>query len=749
MPVSDSLPSQLQASLKELREDLTPARLLPALPAGLMNGLTAVLVVTSLASLVFSGALPQQVPQGVALALMSVAIGSLAVTLFSSYPATIYVVQDGPAAIMALAANAIVLQLAGVPEKQLPSVLAAVALSALLTGVTYSLLGIFKLGNLIRYIPYPVIGGFLAGTGWLLFKGSLDLMARGTVGLADLPGLLAPELLLAWLPPLALAVGLVFLLRRFSHPYLLTGFSVAIVAAFYAILYFTQTSLAQAEAQGWLMIGMGASAVWQPLTPASLPLVDWTAVFGQLPNILTAVFTSLMALLLGASGLEVSARRPISLNQELKASGLANLVSGAFSGLVGYPAISLSVVGRRVGLESRVFPLLTGLVALTILGVGLGALRYFPLPLLGFLLFFFGLSFLSDWLLDGWKRLARIDYAIVWLILLVVASLGFLQGVLVGLLVSLLLFVISYSQVNVISRELDGRHYVSRMDRRPEHRALLEEVGGQVWVLRLRGFIFFGTANSIQVRLRERLNDPSQPPLRYLILDFQRVARLDSSAINSFVMMRMRAEVAGFDLILTDIEPEQRAQLAREGFSDVGSDWVRFFNKLDDAMEWCEDELLRAHVPEDTHPLRRLDDVLTENLPAGLNVSKIARYFERQEYTQPKALIRQGDAPQGLYLLEAGRVRVMMRHPDGTEIWLRSMEAGVIFGEMQVYSGQQATATVQTAGPTVVQYLSMEKLAEMEKKDPALAIAFHRLIANVIGGRLMQQNTALSSLRDE
>lgn len=741
---SDSLFHQLQTSLNEFRKDLAPNRLLAALPIGLMNGLTAVLVVISLSSLIFAQALPADVPRGVALGLMATFIGGLVMLLFSSYPATIYVVQDGPAAIMSLAAVGIVARLSASPEKQLPSVLAAVALGALLTGLTFFLLGRFQLGNLIRFLPYPVIGGFLAGTGWLLFKGSLELLAGSGLSFQTYFG---ADALLRWLPPLALAVTLLFVLRRFSHPFLLAVFSLILVLGFYGVLALTGTSLASAQAAGWLMAGMPDGAAWQPLTAAELARVDWPAVFSQSGNILTAIFTSLVALLLGASGLEISVRRPISLNQELKASGVANLVSGLLSGFIGYPTISLSVMGKRIGLETRVFGMLTGLVSLAMLLLGLGALRYFPMPLLGFLLFFFGLSFLSEWLLDGFRRLSRSDYAIVWLILIIIASIGFLEGVLLGLLFSVVLFVLSYSQVSVVSRELDGRTYASRVDRRPGHRAVLDEAGNRALVLRLQGYVFFGTANSVQTRLQARLDQPAQ--LNYVILDFQHVARLDSSAINNFAMMRMRAEALGFVLLFSGLSSEQRAQLEREGFKDDLAAHMRIFKSLDDAMEWCEEEILIAEERGRTVAIVSLEKLLKEKLPKGTDVKTLAGYFERQEFGDSHVLVRQGDPPRGLYFLETGRARVEMHEPDGDRAWLRTMEAGVIFGEMQVYSGQSPSATVTTEGPTVVYYLSVKRLAALEKEHPALAIVFHRFVATVIGERLLQQNMVVNRLREE
>jgi SulP family sulfate permease len=55
------------------------------------------------------------------------------------------------------------------------NIFTAIALATVLTGIAFLLLGYFKLGNLVRFIPYPVMGGFLAATGWLLFKGGLQV----------------------------------------------------------------------------------------------------------------------------------------------------------------------------------------------------------------------------------------------------------------------------------------------------------------------------------------------------------------------------------------------------------------------------------------------------------------------------------------------------------------------------------------------------------------------------------------------
>lgn len=102
----------------------------------------------------------------------AVAMGVI-VALTSSFHSTVTAPQDAPTAIMALIAAGIVTSVGAGNTSAFATVVAAMAFTALATGLTLWLLGHYRLGNLIRFIPYPVVGGFLAGTGWVLLTGAL------------------------------------------------------------------------------------------------------------------------------------------------------------------------------------------------------------------------------------------------------------------------------------------------------------------------------------------------------------------------------------------------------------------------------------------------------------------------------------------------------------------------------------------------------------------------------------------------
>jgi SulP family sulfate permease len=118
-----------------------------------------VFIEVSFAALIFSGELDQFVPQGVGILLFGAFIMGAYVSLTSSLSGAISLPQDPPNVILAVVAASIATTMTSAsPERTLATVVGAMMLSAVLTGLFFWLLGRFNLGQLVRYIPYPVVG---------------------------------------------------------------------------------------------------------------------------------------------------------------------------------------------------------------------------------------------------------------------------------------------------------------------------------------------------------------------------------------------------------------------------------------------------------------------------------------------------------------------------------------------------------------------------------------------------------------
>ncbi len=111
---------------------------------------------------------------------------------------------------------------------------------------------------------------------------------------------------------------------------------------------------------------------------------------------------------------------------------------------------------------------------------------------------------------------------------------GILQGVAIGLAISVVLFVTEYSRTGVIRHVLTGVTCRSNVVRRPEHVRNLDENGERILVLKLQGFLFFGTAHRLLKRVRNHVLFAEGPPLKFLVLDVGPVTDADSSSLNTF-----------------------------------------------------------------------------------------------------------------------------------------------------------------------------------------------------------------------
>src|SRR5689334_23264014 len=176
-------------------------RFIPILSLGLVLGAIGLPTTISFAILIYSGELTRFAGAGIGMILFGGFIIQLIIALTSSMPGVVGGPQDSPAAILSLMAVAIIAQMpAASAETKFITVTVTIIVTSILTGIFFLLIGGFKLARFVRFIPYPVVGGFIAGTGLLLVQGALGVMLGHTLSLTNLGTLLRTENLLLWIP---------------------------------------------------------------------------------------------------------------------------------------------------------------------------------------------------------------------------------------------------------------------------------------------------------------------------------------------------------------------------------------------------------------------------------------------------------------------------------------------------------------------------------------------------------------------
>jgi sulfate permease, SulP family len=719
--------------------------------AGVIIGAVEAVLAVAFAALVFGGRLVSNLPDGIGLYLAAAAL-TLAFLAWRAGPrGVVGSVQDAAAAVLALVADTAaakatalfqIAQQSGLKDFEGPdiflTVIAATLVVTVLCGVVFLVIGTRRLGNLVRFVPYPVVGGFLAGTGWLLFKGGIYVSTQVSLHLRSALTLLREFQLIHLLPALAFGVILLIAVRVVKRPLVIPAVIALGLVLFVVGMLVTGSSIDEVRSGGWLLGPFESARLWQPWTVRAITGADWLSVLGSWAGILTAVFVATIAVLFNISGTELVLDRDLDTDRELRDAGVLNVISGALGGIPGYHALSLTALAERMRVDARAAGLVAAVVPLAAVVFGASVVGLIPRMIVGGVLVFLGLAFIVEWVWDKRKLLPPLEYGVVLAILLSIIVWNFLLGVVVGLVLAVVLFAFSYGRTDLVREVAFGETYRSNVDRPAEERAELRGLSDRVQILRVSGFVFFGSTNRLLERIRHRLE---QGPPTFLVIDLRRATGMDSSAVVAVVKVVRLAEASGFEVILTAASDAVRAQLARGGVVEVEG-LVSFEIDLDRGLQRCEDALLSSPGLADAkarHPAgRRLD-----GLPPGL-----VDHLERISLAAGDVLLHQDDPPGDVFVLESGRLGVETKIHDGTRMRLRTLRPGVVVGEVTLYTGVARTADVVAETEAVVLRISRASIERLEAEEPELAAALHRWLATTLAERLADTLGAVDALLD-
>jgi len=595
-----------------MSENQVKSNIVPSIIAGVIGGIIKIVAAMAFSALIFTGTLAAYLPQGIGIVLFGFLLFAVISTFTASYPVNIDTPQDIPIAIIALIATT-VMATNGKDwdaETTFQFIFVTIALTSILVGIFFFILGTLKLGKLVRFIPYPVVGGFLAGTGWLIVKFAFIMTAGMGLSLDNVVSLFDQATLHKWFP--GLIFGLIMLISsRYIKHYLLIPALIAIgITSFYAIMFFYGFSYTDLESNGYLLGPFPEGGLFQGLPLKYLSDFKWSIFLEQLPAIGTMMILNSISVLFNYSGLEIIIKKDLDLDQELKTTGIGNIIAGLGGAPPGHLSLGGTLLSISIGSKSKLTNIVIALLCAITLFFGSEVLSFFPRIILGGLLFNLGLSFLVDWLYSTWSRVPKTDYTIILLIFLVIGTVGFLEGVITGLLMSVVLFVVSYSKVEIIKHELTGKTFHSNVERSESLKNIIDDSGDQTLILPLQGFIFFGSANRLLERIKLHLQSQDDKNLKYLVFDFKQVTGVDSSTINSFNKLRILAELDNFQVLFCNLTPQIISQFEAEGLFADSMDLFLKFDDLDHGMEWCEEQIISETTIGSNKQKEEIDEII-------------------------------------------------------------------------------------------------------------------------------------------
>ena len=726
-----------------MTKDSTVSDFIPSLIAGTISGIIFVVSAMALAALIFTGPLSPYLPQGIGILLVGSIIFALFSALTATYPLILSAPQDIPIAILALMAVSIGADINGqmVAEEAFQFIFVAIGVTSVLVGLFFWILGRFRLGKLVRFIPFPVVGGFLAGTGWLIVKFSFTMMTDMDLTLVNLEHFIESDILFQWFPGLVFAVVMLLAGRRFSHYLLTPGILTGSIILFYGIMFTQGFTFGELENRGFLLGPFPEGGLFPGFPFQYVPDFRWDLFLVHLPAIATMMILSAISVLFNYSGLELIVKEDFDLDKELRLTGYSNILAGIAGTPAGYLTLSETSLAYNIGSRSRLPSLIVAIFCGIALLVGAQILSIFPKVILGGLLLNLGLEFLVEWLVDTWKRLHKSDYLVIVLILIVIGTVGFLEGIVIGLLMSIALFVINYSKVEVVKYELTGKTFNSNVERSEYLRKILDDNGDQIFILPLQGFIFFGTANKLLQRVLDRIENDTRNSMKYLLSDFRQVTGMDSSAVNSFNKLKIMAENHKFQVLLCGLDQDINEQLLIEGLIPDDSNLIQTFVDLDHGLEWCEEKIIQT-VLKDSGDL----DSLRDNSQFRNMLSDISEYLEEQDVPADMVIIEQGKKAGGIYFLESGHFTVRLDSGKGEQIRLKTLGPGTVVGEVSLYLGSKASASVVTDVDCRIYYLSKENFKKLQLKAPEKTTMLHSYVVKLLSDRLAESNATIQAL---
>lgn len=648
----------LAGMLSELGQDLRSERLIPALSCGLISGVQLLVFSVSMAAVTFAGPLAPYFSSGVGLVLFSYCVIGTVVALTSGFRGA---VAGAPLpAVMMLVAISSTVDLDG--RSLFVTFVAAALAGTMVTGLCFLIIGRFRLARLLRFIPYPVAGGFVAGTGGLACLVALRLMGFKFESDALLSPI-APETALSLSIGVAYALGL-FVVMKIWKSFLLfpASFLLTAIAFQIGLIAFGITGEGAREA-GLLFSGSANGGLWPPIGLPDLQYIDWREFAAQVPNLLILITVTLVCVVMNLGGTEVAANVDLDWNREFRAAGWANLLTGVGGAPPGCLIAATSIRNVLFGATTRLTGLFTALALAAVLLLGDGLLGLFPVPLVGGVLLFLGLRMMEDWLVATRRKLAWTDYLIILIMFATIVVFGFLEGVGIGMLVSSAIFVISLSRVDVVQSSFTMRDRQSKKIRPVPDRAILLAEGERVHAYRLRGYLFFGSAYRLADQLKQTLNEDPAP--RCIVLSLQSVSGYDFSAVNAMVRFFRAAHAEGVAIVVVGASERFQTELKSELPTSVHED-LGIERDEDHALERCEEIIIakwRSQLGNEEQLRQRLLERVVDDFARHLDrqalfeelLDDLEAWLETRAYAVGETLVDPGKPRDGLLLLREGR----------------------------------------------------------------------------------------------
>ncbi len=458
----------------------------------------------------------------------------------------------------------------------------AMFLLAVMVGSIQILISVFRLGDLTRYISESVILGFMAAASLVLAIGqisnALGVRNKGTGDQHILYRLwltltqgdaINLKAVIVTVTTLVLAIVLRWLVRRYKLPQFDMFASLLIVAVAAYLL-------------GWTIAGADGKSVLRVAgtVPSSLPAFHIADIkLSWIPELasdgLAIAFLGLLEALAIAKSIANQTKQPLDYNRQCLAEGLANFTGGFFQCLPGSGSLSRSAINFQAGAVTRFSGIITSvLVAIAVLLLA-PLSRYVPTAALAALLLLTALRLFDLHRIEYTLRATSVDAAAFVVTAIAGIALGLDQAILIGVALSILLFVPRAAKLKGSELILDRNNVV-------RERLATDAPNDDLIIYDLEGELFFGATPELNRYLTLVERSAKEKNIGNVLLRLKRVRHPDAVSLEAFEHFLRQSEAGGVKIWLSGLQPDLLEAFDRLKFSDWFPSERLFPSKYDD-----------------------------------------------------------------------------------------------------------------------------------------------------------------------
>ncbi len=651
---------------------------------------------------------------------------------------------------------------AGVPGLPGEKVLLLLTLVAFLSAVFQILYGVLGGGRLIKYIPYPVVAGYLSGIGILLFTKQIPDLFGLARGVEAAQGIVRPSL---WAPASVVVCGVtvagMLLGPRITRkvPAVIIGLAAGIAA--FAVVGLFVPELAVAGNR--FVVGGNASSAgevagafanrWRSVGSAGIPDLALAIVPAITLSVLLSVDTLKTCVVVDAL-----TRTRHDSNRELRGQGIGNLASAVLGGMPGAGTMGGTQVNIISGGRTRMSGTFAGLFALAAFVLFGGFLPglpnlvgWIPKAALAGIIMVVSYRMVDRHSLDLLRhRSTALDFVVVSAVVVTAVVVDPIAASGVGLGLAIMLFIREQIRGSVVRLKVAGNRVSSKRQRPAAQAAALQERGGSATLCELQGTLFFGTTDQLFTILEQDLKT-----CRYLILDLRRVQALDFTAAHMLAQIESMLTDRGAYLLFAHLPAMlPTGQDLKVYFDQLGlvkrDRNVRVFDEADDAIEWVEDRILdEAGLGEDlSAPALGLGDFdLFKELPEG-SLAHLAKVVEERSVKAGEAVFARGAVGDEVFLIRRGRVEILLPLEGGRRHHLATFSRQSFFGDLAFLDRRIRSADAIAAKETDLFVLSRARFDALSREYPSLGAVFFARLARILAHRLRQTDAELQALEE-